>query len=491
MNRDPQRGFWLTGKQQSGSEASALHDNRQSGTVSRKAAGNGPSRKLSFVQEEIFMENIMLKVLKEQKSGNAVGIYSACTGNALVLEACMRHAVATNTPLLIEATANQVDQYGGYTGMKPADFMEMIKKLAEKTQLPMDRIVLGGDHLGPLTFAGYDEEKAMSEASELIRQYVLAGFTKIHIDTSMKVASDDPDARLSDEVIARRGAALARVAEDAYAELVKKQPAAVHPVYIVGSEVPVPGGSMAAVDTGVQVTRPEDFRATVAAFEAAFEKEGLQEAWKQVIGVVVQPGVEEKDAGCTEYDRAKAADLMAAIKEYPAMMFEGHSTDYQTKYHLRELVEDGVGILKVGPGLTLALREGIFALAYAEKEMLFYAPEKQSRFIETLDEAMVKDPKYYQKHYHGTEEEIALKRKFSFSDRCRYYLPQPEVDAALQKLFNNFAGGVPLNLLSQFMPIQYTKVREGKLANDPKVLVMDRVANTVDEYLFGTHQQEI
>ena len=99
------------------------------------------------------MGNIMLDVLKAQKEGRAVGIYSACTGNALVLEACMRHAVATNTPLLIEATANQVDQYGGYTVMKPAQFMDMIVELAKRTGLPMDRIVLGGDHLGPLTFA--------------------------------------------------------------------------------------------------------------------------------------------------------------------------------------------------------------------------------------------------------------------------------------------------------------------------------------------------
>ena len=261
------------------------------------------------------MGNIMLDVLKKQKEGRPVGIYSACTGNALVLEACMRHAVATGTPLLIEATANQVDQYGGYTGKKPAQFMEMIRDLAEKTGLAMDRIVLGGDHLGPLTFAGYEEEKAMAESSELIRQYVEAGFTKIHIDTSMKVASDDPQTRLPDEVIARRGAHLARVAEDAFSRLKEKDPDAVHPVYIVGSEVPIPGGSQAAVDTGVKVTEPDDFRATVEAFRQAFAAEGLEEAWKHVIGVVVQPGVEEKDAGCTEYDRAKAAHLMAAIRE--------------------------------------------------------------------------------------------------------------------------------------------------------------------------------
>ena len=427
------------------------------------------------------MENQMVKILQKQKSGEAVGIYSACTGNALVLEACMRHAVKTGTPLLIEATANQVDQYGGYTGLRPADYMKMIKDISARTGLSFDRIILGGDHLGPLTFARLNEKEAMAEAAELIRQYVLAGFTKIHIDTSMKVASDDQSKRLPDEVIAGRGAALATVAEQAFAERRAQVPKAVHPVYIVGSEVPIPGGSQDAVDKGIQVTKPEDFRATVKAFEEAFDKAGLHDTWQYVIGVVVQPGVEEKDSGCTEYDRAKAAPLMAAIREYPTLMFEGHSTDYQTKYKLRELVEDGVGILKTGPGLTLALREGLFALAYAERELYAHEPEKQSHFLEILDEAMTADPKYYQKHYHGTEAEIALKRKFSFSDRCRYYLPEPKVQQAISTLLENFSGGVPLNLLSQFMPIQYSKVRTGELENDPKALIFDRVANTIDE----------
>ena len=437
------------------------------------------------------MKDYMREIVKLQKQGESVGIYSACTGNALVLEACMRHAVKTNTVLLIEATANQVDQYGGYTGMKPADFMDMIKKLSDKTGLPMERVILGGDHLGPLTFAGYDEEKAMSESRELIRQYVLAGFTKIHIDTSMKVASDDPDTRLSDEVISKRGAELAAVAEEAYKELKAKDPDAKHPVYIVGSEVPIPGGSQDAVDTGVQVTKVSDFKATVKAFEKAFADRGVSEAWEYVMGVVVQPGVEEKDAGCTEYDRSKATELMASIKEYPALVFEGHSTDYQTKIKLRELVEDGVGILKVGPGLTFALREGLFALAYAEKELYASEPEKQSGFMEKLDAAMKAEPKYYRNHYHGTDAEIDLKRKFSFSDRCRYYLPDEKVQDAIDTLFANFKDGVPLNLLSQFMPIQYTKVREGVLANEPKALVFDRVANTVDEYLYGTRQEKL
>ena len=49
----------------------------------------------------------------------------------------------------------------------------------------------------------------MADSEELIRHYVAAGFTKIHIDTSMKVNSDPEDVRLSDEIIAGRGAHLA------------------------------------------------------------------------------------------------------------------------------------------------------------------------------------------------------------------------------------------------------------------------------------------
>ena len=175
----------------------------------------------------------------------------------------------------------------------------------------------------------------MEEAEELIRQYVMAGFTKIHIDTSMKVASDDPEERLSDEIIARRGAVLAKTAEDAYKKLKKERPDAPHPVYIVGSEVPIPGGSQDEVDTGVQVTKVSDFQATVKAFQKAYEDQGLKDAWEYVIAVVVQPGVEEKDSGCTEYVREKAVNLMNAIKDYPDLIYEGHSTDYQTKFQGR------------------------------------------------------------------------------------------------------------------------------------------------------------
>lgn len=435
--------------------------------------------------------NPLKQIVTKQKKGESVGIYSCCSANEYVIEAAIKAAKRDHSCVLIEATANQVDQNGGYTGMTPQAFKEFVHGIANRVGFTTERVFLGGDHLGPLTFAALPEEEAMAQSRELVRCYVAAGFTKIHIDTSMKVADDDPEVRLSDEIISRRGAELARVCEDTYQELLKSDPNAIRPVYIVGSEVPIPGGAQ-GVDEGMQVTKVADFKATVKAFEDAFAAHGLSDIWNDVIGVVVQPGVEEKDAGCTEYDRVKAAELMASIKEFPNLVFEGHSTDYQTKYKLRELVEDGVGILKVGPGLTYAMREALFALSYIE-DMQFHGRESEtSHFVDVLEKAMLEEPKNWRKHYHGTEAELWFKRKFSFSDRSRYYMPNPEVAAAKEKLIANLRQeGISLAALSQFMPIQYTKVRQGLIENDPEALILDRITNTIDEYVFASHQEEL
>lgn len=435
--------------------------------------------------------NPLKKLVELQKQGKHVGIYSVCSANGYVIEAALKRGKQDGSCVLIESTANQCDQNGGYTGMKPMDFKQFVLGIADEVGFDKTKLFLGGDHLGPLTFAGKNEAEAMADAEELIRHYVGAGFTKIHIDTSMKVNDDDPNTRLSDAVIAKRGARLARVAEDTYHKLLAEQPDAIPPVYIVGSEVPIPGGAVGA-DEGVQVTRVEDFKNTVAAFHQAFLDEGLEQAWDNVIAVVVQPGVEEKDSGCTEYDREKAKALMASINDFPNLVFEGHSTDYQTKIKLRELVEDGVGILKVGPALTFAMREGMFALEQIEKELLHGTDIEPSHFAAVLDEAMCADDKHWRKHYQGTDREVRMKRKYSFSDRCRYYMPTPAVEQAKECLIGNLRTlGIPLNLLSQFMPIQYTKVRENLLVNDPEALVEDRITNTIDEYLYATHQNEL
>lgn len=406
------------------------------------------------------------------------GVFSVCSANELVLRAAMRHARKHDYLVIVESTANQVDQFGGYTGMKPADFVEMVSRLAAEEQLPADQLVLGGDHLGPLTFAKHSEDEAMCLSKELVAAYVKAGYTKIHLDTSMRVASDDAEKPLDVRVCARRGAALAKVVYDSLAEYRQTCPDAVTPVLVIGSEVPIPGGSHEHEDS-ITPTAAEDFRAQVQAFREAFAAEGIP--FDDVVGFVVQPGVEFGDDFVCQYDRERAAELTAALAGYPPLVFEGHSTDYQTRLSLSRLVDDGIAILKVGPALTFAARESLLLLEHIEKELI--APEACSNFRQTLIDEMNASPRYWESYYAGTEDEINYKKLYSYSDRCRYYLPNERVDAAIKTLLSNLGGmELPAALVSQYFHEQYGKVMNGELAGDGMSILLDRVAQPNEEY---------
>jgi D-tagatose-1,6-bisphosphate aldolase subunit GatZ/KbaZ len=175
----------------------------------------------------------------------------------------MEHAAKGDSHLLIEATCNQVNQDGGYTGMNPADFRKFVETIAWKTGFPTEKIILGGDHLGPNPWKHLVADEAMQKAAIMIRAYAEAGFTKLHLDTSMGCAGE-PIA-LTDEVTASRAASLAAVAEKAI------DLGGVKPVYIIGTEVPIPGGAMEELEA-LEVTRPEAALATVRIHAAAFAK---------------------------------------------------------------------------------------------------------------------------------------------------------------------------------------------------------------------------
>ena len=412
--------------------------------------------------------NKLQGILAARANGQSPALYAACTAHPLALEAVLEYAEATGTPALIEATANQVNQFGGYTGMTPADFAAFI---AQRRQRKRCDVILGGDHLGPLVWQHLPEEQAMANAETLVAQYAAAGFGKIHLDTSMRLADDPP--ALNDAVIARRAAQLCRCAEAA------ADPA--HPpVYVIGSEVPIPGGAQEA-EEGIAVTRPEDFVATVEAFRTAFASAGLDSAWHRVIAVVVQPGVEFGDEQVFDYDRARAKKLTEALKPLAPLVFEGHSTDYQTPENLRQMAQDGIAILKVGPALTFAVREALFALC--DMETWLVPENERSHFKEILERAMLQNPKHWQNHYHGTPEQQAFKRRFSLSDRARYYLTDPAVAQAAEMLLANInAHKPPRSLLSQYMPAQYTRLREGRIALTAQALVKSRVIDCIETY---------
>lgn len=428
--------------------------------------------------------NSLFSLVNLRKEGLTAGIPSYCTANEIVIEAVLEQSKRFGDKVLIEATSNQVNQFGGYTGMLPKDYRDYVYAIADRIGFDRSNIILAGDHLGPQPFQNQPEKEAIENAKEMVRLYVEAGYTKIHLDTSMRVADDDRNAPLSDYTVAERGAALMKVAEEAYKTLLKTNPAAVHPVFIIGSEVPIPGG--AQVKEEMSVTKAEAFENTLKAYAEVFKKNGLEEAWKYVIAVVVQPGVEFGDADVHMYNRTDAVSLCAALKNHPNVVFEGHSTDYQSPKALREMVEDGIAILKVGPALTFAAREALFALNHIENELID-DPKKRSNYIQVVEQVMMDDPKNWAKYYKGTEKEQALKRAYSYSDRSRYYMGDKRIEAAQKKLFENLADvEIPMGLLHQYMPMQYVKVRDGKLKMCPRELVKYAVTVICDDYNYAT-----
>ncbi len=419
-------------------------------------------------------------IIQKHKKNPSNGIYSVCSANRFVLEAAMIQAKKDNSSLLIEATSNQVDQFGGYTGMTPQDFANYVYSLAKEAGLSKSSIILGGDHLGPNVWQDQPEDVAMSNARDQIRAYVKAGFTKIHLDASMPLPGDESinHLPLSAHIVAKRSAELCQVAEDE-ASISN----GVAPVYIIGTDVPIPGGAQESLDN-IRITPVEEVEEIIELTREAFAKKGLNDAWERVVAVVVQPGVEFSDDDIAEYDRSKAIKLIDYIKNHPQMVFEAHSTDYQHQGALKEMVEDHMAILKVGPWLTYAFREAVFALAAIENELTKFGNiDSPSNIIETIDDAMQSDPKYWQKHYHGDESQLAYARMYSYSDRIRYYWPQKSVDDALNKLLNNLkTNSIPVSLVGQYLPNQYEALRAGQIKNSPVDFIHHKIMEVLKIY---------
>ena len=426
-------------------------------------------------------KDLFLDTIAANRNGDAKGIYSVCSAHPDVLEACFKQAKADQTLLLVESTSNQVDQFGGYTGMKPADFVRFVHALAEKAGFPQEMVLLGGDHLGPNPWKNRPAEQAMEQAKTLVADYIKAGYQKIHLDTSMFCADDlgDKTKALNDEIVASRAACLCQVAEDTWK---KQRDGTPKPVYIIGTEVPVPGGAQ-EVEEEVSPTTPEDAEKTILITRKHFLKSGLSEAWERVVGVVVQPGVEFGDDRVFGYQREKATGLSQKIMSFDGLVYEAHSTDYQAESTLKQLVEDHFCILKVGPWLTFAFREALFALEAMEIEIMGQGNPELSGLRRTLEKVMLDNPVYWGKYYHGDQEQLAFKRKYSFSDRSRYYWPVTAIELSRQKLFKNLLENkIPLSLLSQFMPLQFYQVGEQRIDLDPQHLVHSYIQTVAGIY---------
>jgi D-tagatose-bisphosphate aldolase class II non-catalytic subunit len=374
-------------------------------------------------------------VVRDNRAGLRRALPSWCTAHPDTLRAIIAAYRDGDEPILIEATCNQVNQEGGYTGMNPTAFRTFAEGLMDEARVDRDRLILGGDHLGPNPWRGLPAREAMRRADDLVRAYVEAGFVKIHLDASMRCA-DDPT--LSEAMIAERAAELCAAAEDAArgAEL----------AYVIGTEVPIPGGETEALDA-LAVTRADNVRRTIDLHRGAFVARGVQDAMRRIIAIVVQPGVDFGNSDVVQFDRSKAGGLVDALTDFPGIVFEAHSTDFQSLRSLSDLVECRFGLLKVGPELTFAFREALFAMAAMEGDL---AGIGDSSIVTALEAAMDKNPSNWRSYVPAGPNE-RLERLFGLSDRVRYYWPDRDVaNAAAELKARVDSAPIAPGLVSQF-----------------------------------------
>lgn len=426
-------------------------------------------------------KNRLIEIVERQKKGFREGIYSVCSANPFVIKAAIKMGIEDQAPVLIESTCNQVNQYGGYTGMRPADFNNYVKGQAKQFGLSEELLILGGDHLGPYHFQNENEDVAMAKTLEMVGEFVSAGCDKIHLDASYRVSGDPgkPGEKLPKELIAKRCALMASRCEEEYKKRKSKD---CELVYVIGTEVPVPGGSD---DDQFKVTEPEDVEETIEVTRKAFLDANLEEAWERCVAVVAQPGVEHGDHTIHEYDQVKAKRLTEYVEKNTPFILEGHTTDNQSVTALKNMVDDGIAILKTGQSQTGMAREAAFMLTYIEEELLSRKPGASlSNFIKVLDDAMCKNDKYWKSHYNA--ENALFERKYSFFDRQRYYWTDASVEKSLEILFRNLReNSIPYSLISQFLPEQYKKVRMGIISLDPEELIIDRIMDHMREYSYA------
>ncbi len=408
---------------------------------------------------------IVQDLIARNRKGEAVGLPCFCTANEYVLRAVLANAKKTGFPTVIEATCNQVNQDGGYTGMTAADFMSWLRGMADEAGVPMDQLILGGDHLGPNPWRSEPIDEAMKNARILIKSYVQAGFQKIHIDASM-ACGGEPNP--SFEQIAERTADLCAVAEE-----FAPDPSKI--IYVIGTEVPIPGGETEEPDS-LDVTSVERFRDTVSTHYEAFMTRGLQAAWGRIVSVVTQPGVDFGHTSIYPFELERSLPLSAAIRKEEGLTFEAHSTDYQSTSALADLVQGHFFFLKVGPELTFRFREAVWALADIESKMGLESP---SNIREVFERCMNDKPNYWKDYYSGSESDVARLRIYSYSDRIRYYWTDQDVASALTQLLENLSKvGVPETLISQsFMGLEF-----GEISTNAHQLIEDHISRCVTRY---------
>lgn len=411
------------------------------------------------------------QIIARNRAGEAIAIPSVCTAHPDALEASLTLAETLDRPIVVEATSNQVNQDGGYTGLTPAAFIRFVTDIAARADVSRTRILFGGDHLGPQAWRKLPAEQAMDKAHQMVADYAAAGFTKIHLDCSEGCAGEP--AQLPDEITATRSAALAATA-------LQHAPDPRTLLFVIGTEVPPPGGARADDHGDIPPTTPESTKATLAAHCDAFQ--AAQIPLDRIGGLVVQPGVEFSPMEVHHLPLARDPHLLDALKDWPGLCLEAHSTDYQHAEAYPRLARLGFAFQKVGPALTFAWREALYALDTIRTQNGWASGPS---LAETMEQVMLANPAHWQAHIHGTSADPRTERHFGLADRIRYYWPATRAQEAVQNLLADLDGKrMPDPMLLAHFRADEIATARAKAYPLPRALALARVQTALSPYFF-------
>ena len=409
------------------------------------------------------------RIIARNRAGDAIAIPSVCSAHPDALEASLTLAETLDQPLVVEATSNQVNQDGGYTGLTPAAFISFVRDIASRAGVDPGRILFGGDHLGPQAWRKLPAEQAMDKAHRMVADYAAAGFTKIHLDCSEGCANEP--AQLPDAITAKRSAALAATA-------LQHAPEPRTLLFVIGTEVPPPGGARTDDHGDIPPTTPEAAKATLVAHREAFRAADVP--LDQIGGLVVQPGVEFSPMEVQHLPLQRDPHLLDALTDWPHVCLEAHSTDYQNPEAYPRLAQLGFAFQKVGPALTHAWREALYALDTIRAQTGWTSG---ATLPDTMEAVMLEHPAHWQGHVHGPDQR--LQRHFGLADRIRYYWPHPKAQAAVQRLLADLSDKrLPEPLLAaHFCAAEIASARTSAYPL-PRALALARVQTALRPYFF-------
>ncbi len=343
----------------------------------------------------------------------AKALPSFCTSNIFVLKSLLHFCKYKNLPALIETTSNQVNQYGGYSGNKPKDFIKKINNLIKKIKFNKKNIFYGGDHLGPLPWMKSKSVTALAKSIKLIDLYLKNNYIKIHIDTSIKC--NDDKFLTTKEVFLRTKYILRKL---------KKKNNLKKIFLVFGTEVPLSGGndSKKIIPTALKQIKEEYLN-----FSALLKSENLP---TDNFGLVIEPGMKFMDRSITKpyLNNFKQKKSFSKKNKF---IFEAHSSDYQNFSTLKKLVKNNFKILKVGPELTFNLFKSFLFMEQIEKKNC----HSKSNFKKIILDTMFKNKDHWKNYFnHLSKKKLSNNITNSFFDRTRYYLDEKKVSNCITNL---------------------------------------------------------